>query len=113
MRLADFGDSGIAFVAQPQIPPRNVNWFSRGKWVHAAKIAFENISCADRRAKASPSLIMALNMLGIEKLKAVKAHSCNHLARFRCHREARRAEAIHGSRPAASFLRLRLAMTVS
>ncbi len=26
--LADFGDSGAAFVALPQIPPRNVNWFS-------------------------------------------------------------------------------------
>jgi len=39
--LADFGDSGIAFVAQPQIPPRNVNWSSSGKWVHAAKIGFE------------------------------------------------------------------------
>ena len=24
--LADFGDSGVAFLAQPQIPPRNVNW---------------------------------------------------------------------------------------
>ena len=30
--LADFGDSGAAFVALPQIPPRNVNWFSQGKW---------------------------------------------------------------------------------
>ena len=39
--LADFGDSGIAFVAQPQIPPRNVNWSSSGKWVHLAKIGFE------------------------------------------------------------------------
>ena len=39
--LADFGDSGIAFVAQPQIPPRNVSWSSEGKWVHAAKIGFE------------------------------------------------------------------------
>ena len=27
--LADFGDEGIAFVAQPQIPPRNVNWSPR------------------------------------------------------------------------------------
>jgi sulfide:quinone oxidoreductase len=26
--LADFGDTGIAFVALPQIPPRNVNWFA-------------------------------------------------------------------------------------
>ncbi|PKO38463.1 MAG: pyridine nucleotide-disulfide oxidoreductase, partial [Betaproteobacteria bacterium HGW-Betaproteobacteria-4] len=25
--LADFGDGGAAFVALPQIPPRNVNWF--------------------------------------------------------------------------------------
>ena len=39
--LADFGDGGVAFVAQPQIPPRNVNWSSSGKWVHLAKIGFE------------------------------------------------------------------------
>jgi sulfide:quinone oxidoreductase len=26
--LADFDDTGIAFVALPQIPPRNVNWFA-------------------------------------------------------------------------------------
>jgi sulfide:quinone oxidoreductase len=39
--LADMGDGGAAFVALPQIPPRNVNWFKTGKWVHLAKIAFE------------------------------------------------------------------------
>lgn len=39
--LADFGDRGAAFIALPQIPPRNVNWFATGKWVHLAKIAFE------------------------------------------------------------------------
>ncbi|MBN8441792.1 MAG: NAD(P)/FAD-dependent oxidoreductase [Thauera sp.] len=39
--LADMGDTGAAFVALPQIPPRNVNWFKKGKWVHMAKIAFE------------------------------------------------------------------------
>jgi sulfide:quinone oxidoreductase len=39
--LADFGDSGVAFVAQPQMPPRNMNWSSKGRWVHYAKIAFE------------------------------------------------------------------------
>jgi sulfide:quinone oxidoreductase len=39
--LADFGDSGAAFVAIPQIPPRNVSWFSKGKWVHLAKVGFE------------------------------------------------------------------------
>lgn len=39
--LADMGDTGAAFVALPQIPPRNVAWFKKGKWVHLAKIAFE------------------------------------------------------------------------
>jgi sulfide:quinone oxidoreductase len=39
--LADMGDSGIAFVALPQIPPRNVTWARSGKWVHLGKIAFE------------------------------------------------------------------------
>ena len=39
--LADMGDTGAAFVALPQLPPRNVNWFRKGKWVHLGKIAFE------------------------------------------------------------------------
>ena len=39
--LADMGDTGAAFVALPQIPPRNVTWAKKGKWVHLAKIAFE------------------------------------------------------------------------
>ena len=39
--LADMGDTGAAFVALPQIPPRNVTWAKQGKWVHVAKVAFE------------------------------------------------------------------------
>ncbi|PWI32381.1 pyridine nucleotide-disulfide oxidoreductase [Vibrio albus] len=39
--LADMGDTGMAFVAMPQIPPRNVVWFKKGRWVHVAKIFFE------------------------------------------------------------------------
>lgn len=39
--LADMGDSGVAFVALPQIPPRNVTWASQGRWVHWGKVAFE------------------------------------------------------------------------
>lgn len=39
--LADFGDGGVVFIAEPQNPPRNVNWSASGKWVHLAKIAFE------------------------------------------------------------------------
>ncbi len=69
--LADFGDSGVAFVAQPQIPPRNLNWASSGKWVHMAKIAFEKYFLRKmRRGESEPFYETAvLNMLGIGKLK--------------------------------------------
>jgi len=72
--LADFGDSGVAFVAQPQIPPRNVNWSSSGKWVHAAKIGFEKYFLRKMRKGESEPFYesLALNMLGIEKLKEVE-----------------------------------------
>ncbi|PTB85515.1 pyridine nucleotide-disulfide oxidoreductase, partial [Pseudidiomarina aestuarii] len=39
--LADMGHTGAAFVALPQIPPRNLAWMKKGRWVQLAKIAFE------------------------------------------------------------------------
>jgi len=70
--LADFGDSGVAFVAQPQIPPRNVNWASEGKWVHHAKVAFEKYFLRKMRKGTSETLYEKafLELLGINKLKA-------------------------------------------
>jgi sulfide:quinone oxidoreductase len=70
--LADFGDSGIAFVAQPQIPPRNVNWSSQGKWVHAAKIGFEKYFIHKMRKGESEPFYeqAAMKMFGIGKLKS-------------------------------------------
>jgi sulfide:quinone oxidoreductase len=72
--LADFGDTGACFVALPQIPPRNVNWFSQGKWVHLAKIAFEKYFMRKMRAGTSEPLFekMVMNALGIMKLKNKK-----------------------------------------
>ncbi len=69
--LADFGDGGVAFVAQPQIPPRNVNWSSEGKWVHYAKIGFEKYFLRKiRLGKSEPFYErLALQALGIDKLK--------------------------------------------
>ena len=69
--LADFGDSGVAFVAQPQIPPRNVNWSSSGKWVHAAKAAFEKYFLRKMRLGTSETFYekTMMEMLGIAKLK--------------------------------------------
>jgi sulfide:quinone oxidoreductase len=69
--LADFGDSGVAFVAQPQIPPRNVNWSASGKWVHTAKIGFEKYFLRKIRIGKSEPFYerLALQVLGIDKLK--------------------------------------------
>ncbi|MBZ9938161.1 NAD(P)/FAD-dependent oxidoreductase [Mesorhizobium sp. BR1-1-16] len=75
--LADFGDEGIAFVAQPQIPPRNVNWSSQGKWVHAAKIGFEKYFLHKVRRGKSETFYenLALDVLGIKKLKDIQVET--------------------------------------
>ena len=80
--LADFGDGGIAFVAQPQIPPRNVNWSSSGKWVHAAKIGFEKYFLHKVRTGKSETSYerLALHLLGIEKLKAIEVEPADDAA---------------------------------
>ncbi|MFN3858553.1 MAG: NAD(P)/FAD-dependent oxidoreductase [Caulobacter sp.] len=70
--LADFGDGGVAFIAQPQIPPRNVNWAASGKWVHLAKVAFEKYFIAKvKRGESEPFYEkMALDIIGARKIKA-------------------------------------------
>ncbi|MBP6012107.1 MAG: FAD-dependent oxidoreductase [Alphaproteobacteria bacterium] len=70
--LADFGDGGVAFVAQPQIPPRNVNWSARGKWVHYAKIGFEKFFLHKLRSGVSEPFYekFVMDALGIHKLRA-------------------------------------------
>ncbi|WP_421724061.1 NAD(P)/FAD-dependent oxidoreductase [Bauldia sp.] len=72
--LADFGDEGIAFVAQPQIPPRNVNWSSSGKWVHAAKVGFERYFLRKVRQGKPDTFYenLVLDVLGIKKLKELQ-----------------------------------------
>lgn len=69
--LADFGDGGVAFIAQPQIPPRNVNWSASGKWVHLAKVGFEKYFLGKVRRGQSETFYekLALDMMGARKLK--------------------------------------------
>jgi sulfide:quinone oxidoreductase len=68
--LADMGDTGAAFVALPQMPPRNVNWFKKGKWVHLAKIAFEKYFMRKMRTGNSEPVYekYVLKALGIVRL---------------------------------------------
>ena len=73
--LADMGDTGAAFVALPQIPPRNVTWTRIGKWVHVAKVGFEKYFLYKMRHGTSEPIYEKYMMkaLGIERLKAMPA----------------------------------------
>ena len=68
--LADFGDRGVIFVAEPQIPPRNLNWSAEGRWVHYAKIVFEKYFLRKIRRGLSEPLYerWLLEALGICRL---------------------------------------------
>ena len=70
--LADFGDKGVAFVAQPQIPPRNVNWSSSGGWVHTAKVGFEKYFIGKVKAGKSETFYenAVLGLIQTHKIKA-------------------------------------------
>ncbi|WP_029933492.1 NAD(P)/FAD-dependent oxidoreductase [Thiomicrospira pelophila] len=70
--LADFGDTGIAMVALPQIPPRNVTWARQGKWVHLAKVAFEKYFIRNMK-KGNPEPLYQkwiLKLIGAKRLKS-------------------------------------------
>jgi sulfide:quinone oxidoreductase len=69
--LADFGDTGAAFVALPEIPPRNVTWTGIGKWVHLAKLAFEKYFLRKVRTGSTTPVYekYVLKALGIAALK--------------------------------------------
>ena len=72
--LADMGDSGFAFIALPQIPPRNVTKAMTGKWVHLAKVGYEKYFLRKmRKGKADPLYeTTILKMFGIDRLKPEK-----------------------------------------
>ncbi|PWW02199.1 sulfide-quinone oxidoreductase [Hoeflea marina] len=69
--LADFGDRGVAFLAQPQNPPRNINWASEGMWVHLAKVAFEKYFLRKVRKGITETYYenAVMRMLAMHKLK--------------------------------------------
>lgn len=71
--LADFRDTGAAFVALPQILPRNVTWAKVGKWVRLVKIALEK--CFLRKIRTGSVTPVyekyVLEALGIGALKDV------------------------------------------
>ena len=39
--LNDMGRNGAAYLSEPQVPLRDINWLRQGRWVHQAKVDFE------------------------------------------------------------------------
>lgn len=72
--LADMGDVGAAFIALPQIPPRNVTWARQGRWVHWAKVMFEKYFIRNMKKGTTEPLYQkyALRLMGIDRLKPGK-----------------------------------------
>lgn len=68
--LADFGDTGAAFVAVPQIPPRNTVWYKKGIWAHWAKIGFEKYFITKmKRGVSEPAFERwALQAIGLKRI---------------------------------------------
>jgi sulfide:quinone oxidoreductase len=68
--LADMGSTGAVFVALPQIPPRNVNWFRKGRWVHWTKVLFEKYFIHKMKQGTSEPLYekYVLRALGVRRL---------------------------------------------
>ena len=69
--LADMGDTGAAFIAVPQIPPRNITWAKMGKWVHWSKVAFEKYFIWNMKRGSTEPLFqkLAFKVMGINRLK--------------------------------------------
>ncbi|HTF85533.1 MAG TPA: FAD-dependent oxidoreductase [Cellvibrio sp.] len=74
--LADMGDTGAAFIAVPQLPPRNIMWYKQGKWAHFAKIAFEKYFIAKMKSGVSEPFYekWMLDAIGLRRLDKKMHH---------------------------------------
>lgn len=74
--LADMGDTGAAFIAVPQLPPRNIMWYKQGKWAHYGKIAFEKYFIAKMKTGVSEPFYekWLLDAIGLRRLDKKMHH---------------------------------------
>jgi len=58
--LTDMGNTGAAYLSEPQVPLRDINWMRQGRWVHQAKVDFEKYFISKIRlqpASQAPSAV--------------------------------------------------------
>ena len=72
--LTDMTKSGAAYLSEPQIPLRNINWLKEGRWVHLAKVDFENYFI--NKIKLNPArLDISVNSHVATLVRKLQAHS--------------------------------------
>jgi len=65
---------GAAYLSEPQIPLRNINWLKEGRWVHLAKVDFENYFI--NKIKLNPArLDISVNSHVATLVRKLQAHS--------------------------------------
>ncbi|OQW94219.1 MAG: pyridine nucleotide-disulfide oxidoreductase [Beggiatoa sp. IS2] len=70
--LADMGNTGAAFVAIPQIPPRNITWTKKGPWAHLAKVGYEKFFLRQMKQGSGESIYekYILKAIGLGNLRS-------------------------------------------
>ena len=75
--LSDMGETGAAHLAEPQIPLRNINLIKQGRWVHSAKVEFEQyfinkikLKLGEQARNATSIVATTLRRLQSEKAQA-------------------------------------------
>ena len=72
--LSDLGETGAAHLAEPQIPLRNINLIKQGRWVHLAKVEFEQyfinkikLMPGEQRLSAASNVATTVQRLQLKK----------------------------------------------
>ena len=82
------GDTGMAFVALPQMAPRNVTWAKKGKWFHLAKIGLEQYFLLNMKRGVSErffekAILKAMRIMKLETGRESVAPSLSLMSRRR------------------------------
>lgn len=82
--LSDMGETGAAHLAEPQIPLRNINLIKQGRWVHSAKVEFEQYFINKIKlklvAQAHAASIVATTVRRLQSEKAADGTEAMHTA---------------------------------
>ncbi|MGO9446097.1 MAG: NAD(P)/FAD-dependent oxidoreductase [Thiobacillaceae bacterium] len=96
--LSDMGDQGAAYLSEPQVPLRNINWMRQGRWVHLAKVDFEKY------------FVNKIRLMPAESAPSVASSIADVVSRYLAgEKEGRGTSAVAAGQPGRNSLELQLA----